>query len=301
MSRHQLTDAGWRRLAPLLLLQRPGTGRPARDHRTIINAMLWLTRTGAPARPAGTLWALADGDDALLPLDEERARQRLLAELQREGDAAGRLDWSVHMVDGTNIRAHRHAAGAKGGTKARRSAAHPLGRLDGRSCADGDRLLPIWLRQQAPSPLRADGRPIAFVHPSGERHEQSAFQPLMAAGTVRRSRPWPAAPRPHALRPIVATPAGAFANTSVSAASPPSSRSWRPRSGPPDRLAHHRECNVAERPVGRLKSTAISPPLTTTRQLLPRLIHLAANLITAFPKQDRRHATRRFDGRPHGQ
>ena len=34
-----------------------------------------------------------------------------------EADAAGAIDWALHFVDGTVIRAHQHAAGAKGGTQ----------------------------------------------------------------------------------------------------------------------------------------------------------------------------------------
>jgi hypothetical protein len=41
--------------------------------------------------------------------------QRLLGELQRQADATGDLDWELHYVDGTVIRAHQHAAGAKKG------------------------------------------------------------------------------------------------------------------------------------------------------------------------------------------
>jgi transposase len=142
MSRHELTDAAWRRLALLLPPQRPAVGRPARDHRTVINAMLWLTRTGAPWR---------DLPERYGPWPTVATRfyrwtrsglwQRLLAELQRDGDAAGRLDWSVHMVDGTNIRAHRHAAGAKGGRKTKRSAARAavsaVSSISAASAADG--------------------------------------------------------------------------------------------------------------------------------------------------------------------
>ena len=40
--------------------------------------------------------------------------------IQAAGDANGQLDWSVHFMDGTVIRAHQHAAGAKGGTLRRR-------------------------------------------------------------------------------------------------------------------------------------------------------------------------------------
>jgi transposase len=124
MSRHELTDVAWRRLAPLLPPQRPRIGRPARNHRTIVNALLWLAKTGAPWR---------DLPERYGPWRTVATRfyrwtrsglwQRILAELQQEGDAAGKLDWTVHMVDGTSIRAHRHAAGAKGGRKAKRSAA----------------------------------------------------------------------------------------------------------------------------------------------------------------------------------
>ena len=39
--------------------------------------------------------------------------QRLLAEVHRRADASGELDWLVHYVDGSVIRAHQHAAGAR--------------------------------------------------------------------------------------------------------------------------------------------------------------------------------------------
>jgi transposase len=41
----------------------------------------------------------------------------LWVELQRQADAAGQLDWEIHYVDGTIVRAHQHAAGAKGGSQ----------------------------------------------------------------------------------------------------------------------------------------------------------------------------------------
>src|SRR3954452_1503409 len=50
MVREQLTDEQWARLEPLLPPQKPRTGRPAHDHRRIIEAILWLDRTGAPWR-----------------------------------------------------------------------------------------------------------------------------------------------------------------------------------------------------------------------------------------------------------
>jgi transposase len=101
--------------------------------------MLWLSRTGVPWRDLperyGPWRTVAT---RFYRWTKSGLWQRILAELQREGDAADELDWSVHMVDGTNIRAHRHAAGAKGGRKIRRSAAPgPRPSPDGRSFADG--------------------------------------------------------------------------------------------------------------------------------------------------------------------
>ena len=46
----ELTDARWARIAPLLPPQKPRTGRPAHDHRTLLAGMLWVARTGAAWR-----------------------------------------------------------------------------------------------------------------------------------------------------------------------------------------------------------------------------------------------------------
>ena len=42
---------------------------------------------------------------------------QVLKALQSHKDAEGELDWEVHYLDSTIVRAHQHAAGAKGGTK----------------------------------------------------------------------------------------------------------------------------------------------------------------------------------------
>ena len=47
MYRGELTNEQWERLKPWLPPQKPYTGRPARDHRCIINGILWIIRTGA--------------------------------------------------------------------------------------------------------------------------------------------------------------------------------------------------------------------------------------------------------------
>ena len=38
--------------------------------------------------------------------------QRILHRLQQQAEAAGKINWEIHFVDGSVIRAHQHAAGA---------------------------------------------------------------------------------------------------------------------------------------------------------------------------------------------
>ena len=121
MRRHELTEAEWARLAPLLPPQKPASGRPAEDHRRILNAIVWKLRTGAPWRDLPERY----GAWSTVHCRFRRWRvagvwDRVLAAVQQQADAAGQLDWSVHFVDGTVVRAHQHAAGAKKGTRRRK-------------------------------------------------------------------------------------------------------------------------------------------------------------------------------------
>lgn len=45
-----LTDERWKQVLPLLPPQKPQTGRPAVDHRLIVEAILWVVRTGSSWR-----------------------------------------------------------------------------------------------------------------------------------------------------------------------------------------------------------------------------------------------------------
>lgn len=119
--RHELTDAQWRKIEPLL----PGNGRPGgqwADHRRVINGVLFRARTGVP-------WP--DLPERYGPWQTVYERHRrwsadgtwkaVLEELQIEADAGdpdGALDrqaehqgWAVN-IDSTSCRAHQHAAGA---------------------------------------------------------------------------------------------------------------------------------------------------------------------------------------------
>src|ERR671910_765140 len=121
MQTSDLTDVQWEWLRPLLPPQKPRTGRPAKDHRTIINGILWVLRTGSPWRSLPERYGpWKTVVSRFYRWQKAGVWSQILASLQRQTDADGRLDWSLHFVDSTVVRAHQHAAGAKGGTRLRK-------------------------------------------------------------------------------------------------------------------------------------------------------------------------------------
>ena len=114
--RHELTDAQRERLAPLLPPQRPATGRPAKDHLTVLDGIPWVLRTGAPWRdlperygPWQTVYS------RFRRWRNAGAWDRVLAALQAGAAHDGTLDDTLALIDGASVRAHHQAAGAKRG------------------------------------------------------------------------------------------------------------------------------------------------------------------------------------------
>jgi len=110
--RHDLTDEEWALLEPLLPAQTPRRSRPWKDHRTVVNGVLWRTRTGSPWRdlPASYgCWKTVYNRHRRWSADG--TWEAVLRELQRGCDV-GEDDWVV-AIDSTVVRAHHHAAGAR--------------------------------------------------------------------------------------------------------------------------------------------------------------------------------------------
>ena len=115
-----MSDGEWARLKAALDVARSGTGRPLDDERRTVEAVIWRQRNGAKWRsvPAelGPWWKAAQ-----LHIRWSRAGvwERAFAALRD----AGAPDLGEVFLDGTSIRAHHKAAGAKGGRRRRPSAA----------------------------------------------------------------------------------------------------------------------------------------------------------------------------------
>ncbi len=119
-NRGDLTDEQWEKIKPFLPPQKPWTGRAALDHRTIINGILWILRTGAPWRDLPSRYGIhSTVSSRFYRWRKGGIWNRILENLQQQADYAELIDWEVHFADSTVIRAHQHAAGAKGGKKIR--------------------------------------------------------------------------------------------------------------------------------------------------------------------------------------
>lgn len=109
--RYELSDQEWEQIAGLLPKETTGKrGRPSKDNRTMINAMIWIARSGAPWRdlperygPWETVYSRFRRwiDDGIL--DNIFRVLSLEAELE---------DLSI---DASIVQAHQHSAGAKKG------------------------------------------------------------------------------------------------------------------------------------------------------------------------------------------
>jgi transposase len=108
--RQEIPDQAWEWIEPLLPDRAPQRGGRWRDHRTMLEAMVWRFRTGAPWRdlperfgPWQTVY------DRFNRWCADGTFDRLHARALSEADARGEIDWQV-SVDSTAARVHQHGA-----------------------------------------------------------------------------------------------------------------------------------------------------------------------------------------------
>jgi transposase len=112
LSRHDLTDEEWARLAPLMPVH-PRQGHRWNDHRTVIDGILFRIRTGCPWRdlpPGFGNWKSVYGRHRRWSLDG--TWEQILDALRAGCDEAEGKGWAL-SADSTVVRAHQHAAGAR--------------------------------------------------------------------------------------------------------------------------------------------------------------------------------------------
>lgn len=154
MKRYEVSDAQFALVADLF----PVNGRRGgqwRDHRTLLNAVLWVLHTGAQWRELPDRygpWKTAHS--RLTRWRADGTLGRLLERLHLMLDERGLIDHEVWCVDATHVRAGRSAAGGKKGPgRAARPRPRPQPRRVRQQAAPGDR------RGRAAAGGAGDGRP----------------------------------------------------------------------------------------------------------------------------------------------
>lgn len=109
--RHELSDAEWELLEPLL--PRSVMGRPRLDDRRVLNGIVWKFRTGVAWRDVPERYgSWRSLHTRFRRWAKDGTFTAMLQAVQARADEAGDVDWLV-SVDSTIVRAHQHAAGAR--------------------------------------------------------------------------------------------------------------------------------------------------------------------------------------------
>jgi transposase len=175
--RHALSDEHYEEIRPLL----PTGGRPGRpwkDHRVVIDGILWILHAGAPWRdlPRETYGPWQTADERFNRWVKDGTRGRRLEARHARLDAGGKIDRGLLCIDGSSVRASRAAAGA---SPTDGTAAEPTGHAPGRSRGGyGSKIHPV---------CDGEGLPMAVTVTAGQRHESTQFEAVM--GEVRVPRP----------------------------------------------------------------------------------------------------------------
>jgi len=108
--RHALSDEQWAQIAPLLPPEVGRVARPAKSNRLMVDAMVWILRTGAPWRdlprhfgPWKSVYT------RFRRWTQQGVWARVLEKLAEQHDGES------YLIDATIVRAHQDATGAKKG------------------------------------------------------------------------------------------------------------------------------------------------------------------------------------------
>ena len=117
MGRCELTDEEFALLQALLPPERSGKrGCPYKPHRRVLNGIVWVLRTGAPWRDVPECYGRwSTLYDRFRRWCKDGTWQGIADALKADARKMGRIDFEFAAMDGSVVRAHRSASGAKKG------------------------------------------------------------------------------------------------------------------------------------------------------------------------------------------
>lgn len=115
MARYDLSDEEYALIEPYLPPERSGkAGNPYRSHRQVLNGIFWVLSSGAAWRDLPERygpWKTVHG--RFRRWTQTGVFDKILQALEGRARAAGRIDFEFSAVDGSVVRAHKCAAGAR--------------------------------------------------------------------------------------------------------------------------------------------------------------------------------------------
>ncbi|MFG3260452.1 IS5 family transposase [Streptomyces sp. NPDC048172] len=180
VGRGELTDRAWALIEPLLPVSNGRSGR-WRDHRQVINGILWKLRTGAPWRDLPERYGpWKTCHERLARWSADGTWDKILAAAQVKEDGTP-VEWVI-SVDSTIVRAHQHAAGArKKGARFPATATEAIGRSRG------------GLTTKIHLAVDRRGRPLSILLTPGQAGDNPQLLPVLDA--IRIPTPGPGRPR----------------------------------------------------------------------------------------------------------
>jgi len=110
--RYEFSDQDWAEIEPLLPKQE--RGGKWNDHRTVMNGMFWVLRSGSAWRDMPERYGKWQTIyDRFVRWRRDGTLDRIADTLKERLHGEDRIEWDMWCVDGTNVRAAKAAAGAR--------------------------------------------------------------------------------------------------------------------------------------------------------------------------------------------
>lgn len=220
LRRHEINDAKWDAIRDLLPGKDGDPGATAKDNRLFVNALLWIAKTGAPWRDLPERFG--NWNTVFQRFNrwcKSGVFQTIMEKLQDP-------DLGVLLLDSTIIRAHQHAAGAKGSS----AEAEALGRSRG------------GFSTKIHVACDGLGKPVKIILTPGQNHDVTQGPALIANSDAAKK----IADKAYDSDPFIE----AIESTGAEAVIPPRSHRTEQRSY--DKEAY-KERNVVERFINVIK------------------------------------------------
>ena len=113
MRRYELEDKQWEEIQDLFTSNLGRRGRPFKDHRQMMNGMLWILFSGASWRDLPERYGpWKSVYDRFRRWQQAGTFEQILQRLHLKINEKGLLDWNEFYIDSTYVKAAKAAAGA---------------------------------------------------------------------------------------------------------------------------------------------------------------------------------------------